>query len=126
MREHGIDVPDPGEGGALRVGPGPGDSPDSEKFREAEQACRKHLRGIRPAEVSPEQREEFERQATRFAQCMREHGIDMPDPEVDGAGGGLRQRLAGGVNPNSPRFGEAEEACRKHAPRGGRMDRKGP
>jgi hypothetical protein len=53
-----------------------------------------------------------------FAQCMREHGIDMPDPQQ---GGGIRiQRNSDGnvtngegvIDPESPEFQAAEEACR--------------
>jgi hypothetical protein len=44
-----------------------------------------------------------------YAQCMREHGVDMPDPEFDG--GRVMQRGPGeNVDPATQR--EAEEACR--------------
>jgi hypothetical protein len=45
MREHGIDMPDPGEGGLVvrkEPGKGSGADPESSKFRQAEEAC-KHL-----------------------------------------------------------------------------------
>lgn len=53
--------------------------------------------------------------ALKFAQCMREHGVDMPDPKVD-ADGRVAVTLKGG-----PRSGGAEadldaaqKACGKH------------
>ena len=49
-----------------------------------------------------------------FAQCMREHGVDIPDPQFgEGGGAGLRLRSS---NPNDPKFREAEEACRDKLP----------
>jgi hypothetical protein len=33
-------------------------------------------------------------QAREFAQCMRDHGVDMPDPDTDG-GGGVRVTISG-------------------------------
>ena len=47
MREHGIDMPDPGEGGMLfRVGgPGDADAIDPEEFEAAQEACQDLLPG---------------------------------------------------------------------------------
>ena len=48
----------------------------------------------------------------KFAQCMRDHGVDMPDPKF-GQGGGMFQIGGPGsnVNPDSPRFQAAQKAC---------------
>jgi len=52
--------------------------------------------------------------ALEFAECMRENGIDMPDPEVS-EGGGVRiggpGGGGGGVDPNSEEFQAAQEEC---------------
>jgi hypothetical protein len=46
-----------------------------------------------------------------YAQCMRDNGIDMPDPDFSGGrGGGLFSALRG-VDPSSPTFQTAMEAC---------------
>ncbi len=48
--------------------------------------------------------------ALAFARCMREHGVDMPDPRVGGEGGGV----AVTIDPEqmrSPGFKRAEKAC---------------
>ena len=50
-----------------------------------------------------------EEAALAFAQCMREHGIDMPDPEFTGDGGvaiGIR-----GDGSTEEEMQEAQEAC---------------
>jgi hypothetical protein len=57
--------------------------------------------------------------ALNYARCMREHGVDVPDPTFDG----------GGINQTGPeekvpkaKLQEAERACRKYAP----QEREGP
>jgi hypothetical protein len=52
----------------------------------------------------------------KFAQCMRENGIDVPDPEPSG-GGGMRIALGEGVDPQKAQA--AMEKCRSHLPNGG-------
>jgi hypothetical protein len=117
MRKHGVDVPDPspGQGGGLLMR-GPRSGADQAAFRRAEEACRKHLENVRPPELSEEQQREFREQALKHARCMREHGIDMPDPTF-GEDGRVEQRLEGGIDPNDPRFQEAQEECSKFRPR---------
>src|SRR3954470_23321140 len=97
MRAHGVDMPDPrpGEGGNITMG-GPGMAPeDKNKMDAAQQACQKILESVRPPELSAEQEQRFKDQALAFARCMREHGIDMPDPQFEG-GGRMSQRMEGG------------------------------
>jgi hypothetical protein len=55
-------------------------------------------------------------QPLEFANCMREHGVPgFPDPI--GGGGGIN--LVGtGLNPQSPAFKSASQACRRFAPGG--------
>jgi hypothetical protein len=45
------------------------------------------------------------------ARCMRDHGIDVPDPQFDG-GRVLQRGPDEGASPD--KVSEAEEACRKH------------
>jgi hypothetical protein len=71
-----------------------------------------------PVPSSPED------QLRAFARCMREHGIDMPDPQVvAGGGSGGPQRGRVGVTvprggKSDRRFAEAERACKKYLPTG--------
>ena len=120
MRDHGVNVPDPkpdAKGpGLVRVGEGV--SP--QVMRRADQACRKYLEAAAP-KLSPEQQAEMRDQALKFARCMRAHGIDIPDPQV--SGGGIRIQLRGqgakdALNPDSPAFRDAQEACKAFMPKG--------
>lgn len=120
MREHGVDMPDPqpGGGGVVRVGPGPGEGldPASEEFREADEACRPILEeamGEMP-EPSPEEQAEMRDRMLAFARCMREHGVDMPDPTF-GEDGSAMVELGPADEVRGPEddpdFAEAQEAC---------------
>jgi hypothetical protein len=114
MRAHGVDMPDPqpGEGGRITMG-GPGTGPeDQAKMESAQKACQKILEKVKPPEMSEEQQQKFKDQALKFARCMREHGINMPDPQFLG-GGRITQRMEEGIDPNSQRFRDASEACSK-------------
>jgi hypothetical protein len=106
MRRNGVDMPDP-QGGRLTLRGQPG---DEATLQRAQEACRKHMEGVQPPEMSEEQQREFRERALAHAECMREHGIDMPDPTF-GEGGGVRMRIEGDVDPNSPAFQEAQREC---------------
>ena len=115
MREQGIDFPDPGTGeeGFTQVGPAPGDEPRNEsRFRDAEKACAKYRDAMRPPELSDEQESEMQEAALRHARCMREHGVDFPDPQFPDEGGAVVKIGQDGVDPTTPRFRAAEEKCR--------------
>jgi hypothetical protein len=117
MRENGVDMPDPTAGGGIRLQAGPGSGNNPQTVERAQEECREHLEAIDPPEISEEQQREFKEQALKFARCMREQGIDMPDPTF-GEGGRVQQRIGpGGINPEDPRFQEAEEECSQYRPR---------
>jgi hypothetical protein len=84
MRQHGIDMPDPkfDANGGMSITAGPnGVGPDDPRFKAAQQACQQYLpNGGNPTKPNPEQQQ----QALKFARCMRQHGIDMPDPSPNG------------------------------------------
>jgi len=89
MRDHGVDMPDPqvnGDGGvAIQVD---GDNGVSEaEMEEAQQECEPLMANARgEVERDPEREAEMQAEMLEFAECMREHGIDMPDPQFDGDG----------------------------------------
>jgi hypothetical protein len=89
MREHGVDMPDPefGEdGGAVQMmGP---ESADREDMEAADEACHHIMDEVAPdaGTIDPEQQAEMQDKLLEVAQCMREKGHDMPDPEVDDQG----------------------------------------
>jgi hypothetical protein len=57
-----------------------------------------------------------EEQALKFARGMREHGVDMPDPEIEN--GRIRVQIGGG-KADMATVEAAHEACREYAPMGG-------
>jgi hypothetical protein len=126
MREHGVNMPDPqpGERGGIKIA-GPDFGADKATMNRAEEACRKILERVRPPELSAEQEQEFKDRALEFARCMREQGIDMPDPTF-GQGGRITQRIEGGpgkgLGPDNPRFRAAMEECEEYQPKFGRND----
>ena len=71
----------------------------------------RHLMPVRPdggpAQMTPEQQDAM----LAFAKCMREHGVDMPDPEFGTAAAAVM--IGGdGIAFDSPTFKAADEACR--------------
>ena len=118
MRDQGIDFPDPqmGEGGITIVGPEPGEEPptraEQEEMAAADAECNHILDDVEGSlpEPTPEEQQEMQDQALAFAECMREHGIDFPDPEF-GEGGEVRIGLGGGADFSDPDFQDAQEEC---------------
>ncbi len=120
MRDHGIDMPDPqmnSDGRAVfTAGQAAGDGAplDKTKMDEAQQACQEHLDKVRSETPAPDpaEMEARKQQMLDFAQCMRDHGVDMADPQFSTEGGGLSVSLGGpGTDPNSPAWKEANETC---------------
>ena len=115
MREHGVDMPDPNaDGGFVAVGPAPGqaaagvDSAPPSGFEEADKACR-HLLEDLIQDGGPAMDPKEQDRAIAFARCMREHGVDMPDPDF--SKGGAQIRIGEGFNPGSEAFQAAQKAC---------------
>jgi hypothetical protein len=48
-----------------------------------------------------------------YARCMRQHGINLPDPKLD-ANGHTTWELPRGVSPDAPKFKAARQACRQY------------
>lgn len=117
MREHGVDVGDPqvsGDTGTIEIGPGEDIAPG--ELREADAACRHLLpRGREEGpNLSPEELARVRDRMLRFAQCMRDQGIDFPDPqEQDGE---IVFAPDGDVNLEDPEVQEAQEACDRFLP----------
>jgi hypothetical protein len=119
MREHGIDMPDPqfnGEGGGIfTAGKEGADTPqDKTKLDEAQQACQSYLDKVQQnaPPMDPAKLEAEKQKLLDFAQCMRDHGIDFPDPQISTDGGGLQVQMGGpGLDVDSPGFKEANDTC---------------
>jgi len=127
MREHGVDLPDPrpvGDGQdavvALEV------DPSSDEFRDAQEACEPIMEeAMGDLEIDPEREAEMREELLAYTECMREQGIDMPDP-VFGDGGRVEVEVGSAaepgraleVAPDSDEFRAAEEACADERPGG--------
>ncbi|MBG0830333.1 hypothetical protein HS041_21440 [Planomonospora sp. ID67723] len=107
MREHGVDMDDPDGSGRISIKSRPGDQAKTEKaMKECQPLMESVIKDRGPQ--SPQDRDRM----LKFAQCMREHGVDMPDPGPDGR---VQLRMQGGEQ----KFKEAEEACKEFAPGAG-------
>ena len=135
MREHGVDMPDPtvtADGGVMIAVGAPaeagggttGDSPDTKEFEAANKACEHFMKDAMGQFDPPseEDQKKMQEQALAFSKCMRDHGIDMPDPQFSADGGGLSVSIGGPADSdptndgplidfNSKEFKDASEAC---------------
>ena len=134
MREQGIDMPDPQfstDGGAVggvlvQIG-GPGDEPgerlDPKEMEAANKECQ-HFMEDAAAGFDPPSEEDLKKMqedALEFSKCMRDHGIDMPDPQFSTDGGGFSISVGVGAEGDSQdapvidfdddEFQAASEAC---------------
>jgi hypothetical protein len=118
MRAHGVpNFPDPTGGRLdLQVRQTPnstnvnGVEVNGPAFQAAMQTCHRYLpnggqpRGV----VSAASRSA----ALQFAHCMRSHGVaSFPDPQFQGGGVTERLRAGTGIDPSSPAFKAAQQAC---------------
>ena len=124
MRDHGVNMPDPTfSGGGARVEMREDKGSDPAKQQAAEKACQKYQDKIKPPSMSESQQKQMKEAALKNAQCMRDHGIDFPDPQF-GEGGRIKQTIGGpgsDIDPNSQKFQDAMKACQKAAPGGMRF-----
>jgi hypothetical protein len=122
MRDHGVDMPDPqmGPGGGAfgftitaEIGEGPNDD-EMQRMEEADKACRHLLEGMVQEFEMPDM-SAVQDQMLAFAQCMRDHGVDMPDPEFseDGAVTVFGEPGEPGLDPSDPTFQAAQQACQE-------------
>ncbi|MGH3392105.1 MAG: hypothetical protein ACRDOO_24795 [Actinomadura sp.] len=107
MRENGVDMPDPDGSGRVAIKGRPG---DQGKLQDAMKKCEHFMQGaIAKRLEDPKVRD----QMLKFARCMREHGIDMPDPRP---GEGVQLRVQNG---DRAKVEAAQKACGELRPGGG-------
>lgn len=124
LRSHGLNVPDPSPNGGI-VGGGGGlfrSLRDQPNFQSAIQACAKFRRGAFGfGTLTPAQRAQFQQDLVKFAECMRAHNINIPDPTTSAGGGfGIFRQISPSER-DSPGFQSALQACSSNLPfrRGG-------
>lgn len=110
MREHGVTMPDPDpNSGDVNVSP-PSGVPEAQ-WNAAEGACRQYL----PGGGVPQTPDATELAGLRaYAACMREHGVEMTDPDPNTGRSEYGGRLADadkGEIQNDPVWQAAQAAC---------------
>lgn len=101
MRENGYDMPDPEGEGMIAL---PAVDPDDEELVAALEACE----DIIPVDENAPSEEELFQEGLLMAECMREEGFDMPDPERG-------QGIAIPVEPGDDEGMEALTRCSEQA-----------
>ncbi|HSA51637.1 MAG TPA: hypothetical protein VLH10_16200 [Yinghuangia sp.] len=105
MRDNGVDMPDPAADGSMMAQARPADgSADMTKMENASNACRKWLPN--GGEITEKQKAEMREQNLKMAQCLREHGLNVPDPGPDGG-------TALDLGADQAKVDEAMKACAK-------------
>jgi hypothetical protein len=133
MRSHGVNVPDPSANGGPAAGAAGGAGGggggggfqtlrNNPNFKTASTACAQYRsKAFGFANITPAQRAQFQQDAVKFAECMRAHSINIPDPSSNGAGGFGIFRSIPSSERDSPQFKTAITACASDLPtrRGG-------
>lgn len=128
MREHGIDMPDPnmnGGGSVIEIeatssGADAGGSIEDMlggEFMAAERAC-SDLLGAMTSEHDPKLEAEIMEALLAHTECMREHGIDVSDPNMSGGVIVMEANDLEGTDFLSDEYVAAEQACRDVLPFG--------
>lgn len=113
MRTNGIDMPDPEPGGGFDINGTKEQDFSEDEFRDADVKCRHFLEDARPPQLSEQEQQQLEEDALAFARCMRDHGIDLPDPwfAEDGSVAIEIGEPGSDLSPDDPDFRAAQRAC---------------
>jgi hypothetical protein len=117
LRTQGVDLPDPSVDADGNISFGrlaAGQSFDRDKITQAQKVCGDLPEGL-TAGLSGQDRTELQDIALKFAQCMREHDIDVPDPDLSqmGQGGGSGTGPFGDLDRDDPNVAAAIDVCQK-------------
>jgi hypothetical protein len=117
LRDQGIDVDDPtmDADGNMQLPPinieipdvvaNPDELPDMSEFEDMIAPCEEHLEGV-VSTFSSADTTEIEDMLLAYAECMRDNGVDMPDPDFSSSGGVIDLGAIGGED-----FEAAEAVC---------------
>ncbi len=121
MRENGVDMPDPDPNGGFGAGQR-NINPTDPKFQAGLKKCQSLMTSggqmNRTFDAASQQK------MLDLAKCVRQHGVDMPDPQFDANGKMSMDGSVSGLMSN-PKFSSAMQACRQYAPSGGPGGRPG-
>lgn len=116
LRDQGFDIDDPtvdSDGNPVLSRPNFGDDGPPEGFRETAQGCQELLEGVTLGRQRPDQTE-LQDTLLEFADCVRDNGFDMPDPDFSNLGQpgpGPGSGPFGELDRDDPVFIAATEAC---------------
>ena len=121
LRDQGLDVADPtvdADGNLQLTRPTGGQGTanfDRQAFRDAREACEGLLDGVTLGFGGDLDLTEFQDSLLEFAQCVRDNGYDMADPDFTNFGepgqGGPGGGPFGEIDFDDPAFEAAQEAC---------------
>jgi hypothetical protein len=113
MRSNGVtNYPDPNDTGAIPKESSQQLGVTFSTFQSAQNAC-KHLLPNGGQGPNQAQLQQERAQGLRFAQCMRTHGVALPDPDSSGR---IPDPATVGINQGSTQFEAANQACGKYRP----------
>jgi hypothetical protein len=114
MRAHGVNVPDSaatGTAGARAAVQQLLSQYSQTQIQDAISDCHAQLTQAFPQlDVSPSQLAQRQREALAYVQCLRAHGINLPDPVGSGLRVGILKALSN-IDVDSPAFKSANKAC---------------
>ncbi len=112
MRDNGVDVPDPtvdSEGNVQLPRPNGADI-DRNALGVAREACSQHLEGLSLGFGGGGDQTEIEDQLLAFAECLRDQGLEVDDPDFS-EGGARGRGILGGLDQDDPEVAAALDAC---------------
>ncbi|KAB2369536.1 hypothetical protein [Actinomadura montaniterrae] len=122
MRDNGVDMQDPKDGRVeIRASARPSAGKGPMRADPNVEAAQKKCAHLMPNGGKPQKPSAAELAKMRaYSKCMRDHGItEFPDPNPDG-GMQLKAGPGTGIDPQSQTFKDADKACQKYQPDGGK------
>ncbi len=114
FREQGVDLPDPvvDANGNVQFSQDIDPSTlDEDALAAAQAECSEELSRVITGFIGTDLTG-FQDRLLEYAQCMRDNGFDLPDPDFTSfASGGLAEGPFGEIDPEDPDFVEANQAC---------------
>lgn len=108
MRKNGAEVPDPDARGMFEITPG-SKMPDEEAMKKGDEACKAERSAMQGSIGGPDK--DLDEKALKMARCLREQGIDVPDPKAHEGGGTSMDVDEDKIN--DPAFKKAMSTCSK-------------
>lgn len=117
MRSHGINLPNPSSAGGLAADSQALQNYSQSRIHAVMQDCHAYVAKAFPLlSLSPAQRAQFLGRMVRFAQCLRSHGLNLPDPTGGSNGLFAFKQAFRQLNPHSSSFRSAMSACQSLRP----------